>query len=443
MFFTCIDPYLGRLEPVNMSQQALMECLVTNLDKHTRMHFCDQNDNFIDFQQWVGVGWNIDEQVIKIEWALLRGTMDLQWLPQTVREVRIESCSHLHCKVDFTIFPPALRVFHLEGQYITGNIHLHALPMNLEEIRMKFCSLEGTIKLESIPQSLELLYIENNNTAISEIDLKSNSETLREIQIFYGLVEGTLDFVDSPPRLVYINLSMNDIGGTLRFTGLAQSVKKLILNGNLFCGELDLAELPHSLESLHLHANNFSQLMQNTSLPGNLKTLHLERCSMSGTVDFAHFPESLGAISIASNQLHGSVTLNHLTNAFDINGQKNQLEGILNLSELSETVSWLYLGENKLAGSLHFPAMPRNMQILSLHTNAFSGTVDFGQLPSKLQKLYLQNNQLSGRFQHFYLPETLKELDISNNQFMLRVTALSAHNAIRKPCIKFKRNSEL
>ncbi|KNH04683.1 hypothetical protein XU18_4121 [Perkinsela sp. CCAP 1560/4] len=85
LFFNTFDPSLGRVDKESLPQQALMEMVIDGVKNKEAI--CGDVDEPKDIKEWKGVGIE-GGKVVEIEWEefRLRGSLDLQWLPSSVRK---------------------------------------------------------------------------------------------------------------------------------------------------------------------------------------------------------------------------------------------------------------------------------------------------------------------------------------------------------------------
>ena len=410
LFLSLIDPSsLGRLDYTTMGQQALMECLVAQLDEKSLKNFRDRKKNFKDISEWHGVACNIKGDVTKIDWRDsgrrgLTGSIDFQWLPSTVEclKINIEDFRpSLHGSLDFSALPHNLRFLNIQfrKEYasstfeISGNFS--SLPEEIEDMCIVRCAFKMPLCLIGIPKKLSEINISNHE--FGDINLRCDSPTLKTLNISHGAKQGTFSFFESAPSLESLNLDSNKLYGSLTFVGLPSHLTTLSLDRNYFNGILVFENLPTLLCSLNINSTKFEKIVFNTNLPDGLSFIHTSHTGTSGTIDFMHFGKATSVIKVGDNQLSGSVRIAHLVNMRCLDAPNNLLEGTLDFQTLSSELLTFNLSENKL-----------------------TGPVDIRSLPPNLREIRLKNNSLTGSFVIESLPATLRMMDLSNNKFEMK-----------------------
>ena len=396
MLFTLSNPSsLGRLDHATMSQQALMECLVAQIDERSLRKFRDKDKNFKDVDEWPGVELDNEGDVVGIFWdtgnMTLQGTLSLQWLPVTVKHLKIHPLFH------YSNYQARKSVGAIEVRGI-----LRDLPPSMETLNIGDCTVSMPLCLLEIPKGLSKINISCH--AFGNIDLRCSSSSLKSLSITQGTQQGTLSFIESSPSLATLDLSSNRLIGPLSFRGLAPRLRSLFLNENDFHGIIILEDLPLSLRDFCLRNANFEKMILNTALSKKLKYFHASNSSTSGKVDFLHYPEATEEILINDNRLSGSVRIGHLANMRILQAEGNLLEG-----------------------SMDFRKLPNQLRKLDLSSNKLTGTIDFGVLPKLLGNLNLGNNSLTGSF---VIDSALPILNLANNQLEMEtlVVLIDARN---------------
>ena len=446
MLLTLIDPSaLGRLDYATMSQQALMETAVSQADDPKIEAFCDKKGNFLDVQDWRGVTCDSEGNVVGISWNS-RIAVCLSWLPATVQTVFMNSGSLFgvhRIVLQFGALPRDLHIIDLRHVRVSNEVSFDTLPQEIEEIIMIATDAKGEIKLESIPETLRRIQIRSHE--LSLIDLKCSAKGLTDIEVSSGTLHGSLNFRESPPSLIYLNLESNELEGTLSFEGAAQSLKRISLHRNTFQGTLRLQFLPRALIEINIAQSSFTEVLLESALPQSLEILLVQpsydvHTEKPGAFDFVHIGASMKHVSISRSKLQGTVRLHHLTSLEKLYASDNLLEGTLHSREFSSYLQFMNLARNKLEGSLDLTVLPKRMVLLDLSGNMFSGTINLNQLPQSLRSLHLSDNQLSGAFTIDSVHWPLAEIGLSNNRFEMEALVISIKCA-KLPMIYMEGNS--
>ena len=438
MFFLCADAALGRVDHLTMSQQALMECVVSQLDTKSLRKYQDDSGNLLDVDQWNDLTRDGADSIVGINWTRIGGTVDLRWLPLTLQSLTVEACPALHGSVDFQSLPSALVWLSIKAVALHGEFSLKFAE------RLKYCLLDdadfsGTLCLADVPENLQTILIQQ--TPLTGVSMAGSSETLLSVEVSDGALQGTLSFRNSPQSLQEIKLSRNKLEGTLSFAGLSARCTTLSLCGNNFHGTLSLSDLPKSVNMLHLGKNGFSEISGFEGLAeSRMQALEIEQCGMSGEMHFARLPASVNELNLRENKLRGTVDLSGLAMLWKAHCGENQLDGTLDVAALPAYLSEVDLSANRLEGSLDCTALPQSVSIVYLQSNRFSGAIDLSRLPLSLTELRLNDNQLSGSFSLTNVPGELAQLNLANNRFEMERLVVDVQHG-RVPLVDLRGNA--
>ncbi|KAI3809115.1 hypothetical protein L1987_25084 [Smallanthus sonchifolius] len=211
-------------------------------------------------------------------------------------------------------------------------------------------------------------------------------------------------FWDLPKELVFLNISSNEIKGTLpdmkyNFAGYPG----IDLSNNRFEGRVPI--LPSTLATLNLSGNKFSGTLSFLcDLDWLLTFLDLSNNSLSGSLPdcWLNFQERLVILNLSNNNLSGKIpnSLGFLSNLEALYLRTNAFVGELPMSLSNCTkLRFVDFGENKFFGVIPewIGEKLSKLYVLVLGSNGFKG-----RLPSQicwlhnLQVLDLSNNGLSG-----------------------------------------------
>ena len=223
----------------------------------------------------------------------------------------------------------------------------------------------------------EITLSNNNLTGVLPIDLEQLSQ-LRILSLFLNNISGELpDIFGNMGSLEELVISKNDMTGIVP-SSIAEltSLRQLVLLSNGFIGPLpDLGNLKN-LEEMVIGRNDFSGPFPDWIMElSSLTFLSVENMGLNGEMPPGLFDSlpALEQLKLSSNQLSGDIALwvkgalaltelgirnNNFTGrlndgvvdpeilAWDITG--NEIEGIPDFTNASETKSWFYLDANKL-----------------------------------------------------------------------------------------------
>ena len=181
------DPHLSRLDLDSLPLQTQMELLVESLEGKTK--FQDSEGGYFDVSSWIGVNF-YENAIVKIGWrdsfwgGHVHGSLDLRWLPPTVRDVSI-----------------------------TGT------------------KMQGTVDMQNLPKNIEHLYLQRNALS-GTIDLSNISDKFFNLVLHTNRFSGTLDLSALPPYIRYLCLQANEFHGDVRIGPFPKSLVSLRLEKN-------------------------------------------------------------------------------------------------------------------------------------------------------------------------------------------------------------------
>ncbi|XP_059066584.1 receptor like protein 22-like [Cryptomeria japonica] len=292
-----------------------------------------------------------------------------------------------------------LEYLFLSDNYLTVSSDSTWVPQykSLRALRLSSC------KLDRIPPFLVTQH------DLIELDLSVNSIATNIPSWIWDLTS-----------LYYLNLSCNQLTGSLPSGLTSMNLSYLDLHNNSLEGHLPLPPDAHLLD---LSVNHF-----NGSIPADLAAylsnmwfLSLSRNNLSGAIPDSICPSDLQVLDLSSNML--SSIPPHLTRECSVLSvldlAQNHLEGKIpaewrNLKQLNT----LKLAGNQLRGVLPSSLSKcRSLQVLDLGNNNLQGTIPhwIGKL-SQLHVLVLRSNHFHGSVPHqvIHLPN-LQILDLSHN----------------------------
>ena len=232
---SAIDPSLGRLDYESLSDQALMEMLITPLDFEDKKSFQDENGNFSDVCEWDYVVCK-DDRVIEFDSCGLSFGKDqfpFQFIPPLVDFFRI-SPSKVRGTLDTSHLPSSLTIFDVSKNLLHGSINWLTFPRTLVEIEMRSNKFHGSCLLQDLPNG------------ITHLDAS------------YNKLSGDLSLDNMPQGMVKLYLQNNDLCGSIRFDRFPPSMTTLDLSYNFFSGDVRLPTLPPVIEHIGMVRNKLS-----------------------------------------------------------------------------------------------------------------------------------------------------------------------------------------
>ena len=233
LFLTADDSALFRADTTFLPDQTKMELVMSNCA--CAAIFKDSEGAFRDIHTWVNVKVE-DETVVALTEVhdSLRG-IQLHWLPEKVRTVRLPR-AHIDGTLPSGKLPPALIYLSLEDNDLCGELCLAHLPQ-----KIRYLNLQG------------------------------------------NLLTGSLDFSNSPPEIESIYLGRNKFAGSTPLDAVPETLQILYMNGNALTGTISLSHLPPSMEELNLSGNPVSGSLRLENIPESMKLIDLSSTELMGT----------------------------------------------------------------------------------------------------------------------------------------------------------------
>nr|POE51001.1 receptor-like protein 12 [Quercus suber] len=204
-------------------------------------------------------------------------------------------------------------------------------------------------------------------------------------------------------NLTHLDLSNNQINGSLPHQLVFPNVTKLFLQSNLFSGPIpsNISDLMPSLQYLDLSENHlYGKIPLSISKIKKLNILVLRRNNLSGELP-DHWNKSqmdLRVVDISYNNIRGKIpsSMGFLGNLSILVLSNNNLSGEIPSSLQSRSIVSMDFGGNRLSGNL--PSwIESDIFMLRLRSNLFSGTIPKKWCNlHKLRILDLAQNNLFG-----------------------------------------------
>ncbi|XP_039173453.1 receptor like protein 22-like [Eucalyptus grandis] len=283
------------------------------------------------------------------------------------------------------------------------------LPVLIWELQgLKYLSLSsnnfsGSFHIDLVRQLRNLSYLDlsYNHFSIDATNTTSQASSFPELttlKLASCQLRSFRDFLAEQPKLVYLDLSNNQIQGMLpKWIWKLQNLLYLNLSSN----SLDDLETPSlnltsSLFVLDLHKNR----LRGQTLPLPPLAIYVDFSSNNFT---SFIPPSIGInlsgaifLSLSNNKFHGSIP-----------------KSICN----AEYLEVLDLSHNNLTGNIPDCLVMKSLKVLNLRNNALDGSIFNFAETCGLKTLDLSYNLLQGKFPKSLANCTnLEVLDIGNNQ---------------------------
>ncbi|KAJ0558505.1 putative leucine-rich repeat-containing, plant-type, leucine-rich repeat domain superfamily [Helianthus annuus] len=302
-----------------------------------------------------------------------------------------------------------LRFLDLSSNSLEGVItEVHFL--NLTQLRyldLSFNSLALDLSINGrIPFQLSTIKLQSCKVGPRFPEWLKTQENFTHLDISNaGISDGVPDwFWDLPVELEFLNISSNEIEGTLpNMTCSFNGYPGMDFSNNHFRGRVPLVSF--SLAALNLSRNKFSGTLSFIcNLDKTLTFLDLSNNSLSGSLPdcWMKFQKTLVVLNLSYNNLFGDIpsSLGFLSNIEALYLRANKFVGEVPMSlSNNKRLRFVDLGENKLSGVIPewIGEELSELYVLVLGSNRF-----YGSLPSQicwlynLQLLDLSDNGLSG-----------------------------------------------
>ena len=255
MFFTAVDPSLGRLDYDSLSDQACMEILTagfTPLQKERvgLIQSAKKEDcPYIDICEWVGAVCDKEGRVTKMR---LRDYIT----PPIVLLTDFDRRSEKH-RINLEYIPKSVTSFGIGGLTCMGTCNMADLPRGLKVFDVIQARLDGIFDAERLPRGLVDCLIQSNNFQGS-CDLGELPADLERLCAACNKLTGTVDLNRLPKELRVLDLSKNSLNGEIRMTSLPEKIEFIDLSHNAFAGEFVLTSIPPALQEVQVAANQLS-----------------------------------------------------------------------------------------------------------------------------------------------------------------------------------------
>jgi len=149
------------------------------------------------------------------------------------------------------------------------------IEMNWDEI-----SVRGTILLEFLPETLQIVTLQNTGI-MGTIPCGKLPRHLHEFTVSQNNLSGALDLCALPASLLTFNVFANLLSGNLNLSALPEQIREMRFHVNRFVGELSLTNLPDTCVLLSFSKNQFTGPLDLSHIPVKIEYLWL----ITGIVD--------------------------------------------------------------------------------------------------------------------------------------------------------------
>lgn len=246
--------------------------------------------------------------------------------------------------VKWTTIPRTMKKLDLSRNSNLASVRFATLPASLVELNVSGCGLRSAVEEIKLPDTLRSLDVSNNELSGS-LSWKLG-EGVEQVFAHHNRIEGTLEPSAFPASLEKVDLSFNQLTGTLDIIHEIKSIRSWRLDGNQF-SEVPWKSIPESLEELSVAKND-----------------------LTGSIPFETLPDGLRYLSVAYNKLSGSVPF----------------------PTLPSKMEYLDISHNMFLGKADLTQFSPAMRFVFLQNNQFTGKADLTQLPLDLRRIIIANN---------------------------------------------------
>ncbi|XP_021299143.1 receptor-like protein 12 isoform X2 [Herrania umbratica] len=305
----------------------------------------------------------------------------------------------------------------LSHNYLSGSISKLIIQFpRLEGLGISYNNV-GSLKLDMFSQlkNLRYLYLFNMSLSIGSDNKSVTFPQLEELSLRFCNLTEFPEFIKTQDKLVYLDLSNNQIRGFVPNWLWKSTLQGLDLSFNAidFPKQFPRGDANSSIPMLRwlaLRSCNISTFPEILKSQDNLEDLDLSNNKISGAVPHWVWKKSLWQLDLSNNHLS---SLDQLSNQSVTSSQGSSPRPICNLSQLD----YFNASYNNLSGSI--PNCLGNINALSLldlQGNNFTGFLPTFVKAANLQILKVNENRLEGKLPRSLAKCTyLQVLDVGNN----------------------------
>jgi hypothetical protein len=331
----------------------------------------------------------------------------------------------VHGSIAWQAIPKGLAVIHLTNSVLKEAMDLSALPHWIKVLQMENVTFlpGGTArfrKRQSILHTFSCVrcnlknILWNTMPSLTHLDLALNPlqpvdfgalpPTLRYLNLSScNAVIDALSIQSLPPPLTVVDLSHNQIRGSISTVMLPSGVEVLRLQHNLIEGELLLDNLPFALVECDVSHNKLHGTLGDMSSFLSIQQLRASHNSFSAVM-FDKLPAQLEYLDISSNFMTGTLDVSVLPSTLTyFNASNNQLSGSVRLPGLHPAVSTFDVSHNKFTGPVDLTQFSENMRFAYFQHNLFEGVPDLTNLPVFLRRILIHDNHWDSLMPPMYL----------------------------------------
>ena len=275
------DIQLGRFDTFSLTQQARMELVIQDVSEYSVDDFLDEEGNFTDCCDWDRNVCDENEELIDINFGALDGTLNLKYIPLTVKTITIAP-SDVEGRLCTESLPEGLEELLVVNTYFYGFVNLSSLPPNIHTVHLSTNAFRGSVCLSALPATIKLLDLQSNRF-LGPISLDSLPGKLEVLRLSHNLFCGSVSLQELPASLRELDLSFNQIIGSIIIDNVSEAMRVIALNDNNFSGELQVRCPMSNVQYLQVQRNSLTGVaVLHSALP---VTLEMYNNDIEGAVD--------------------------------------------------------------------------------------------------------------------------------------------------------------
>ena len=258
MFFTAVDPSLGRLDYDSLSDQACMEILTAGFTPLQKERVglirsaLKKDCPYKDICEWVGAVCDEEGRVTKIR---LKDYTDMS-IDELIAKYSSQNTREKH-RINLEYIPKSVTSFVIEGLACLGTCVMADLPRGLKVFDVRQAALDGTFDADQLPRCLVDCLMRFNNFQGS-CDIELLPPDIERVSAGFNKLTGTLDLNRLPKKFRVLHLKGNALSGEIRMTSLPEKIELIDLSHNAFAGEFVLTDIPPTLYEFQVASNQLS-----------------------------------------------------------------------------------------------------------------------------------------------------------------------------------------
>ncbi|CUI15067.1 GP46-like surface antigen, putative [Bodo saltans] len=342
--------------------------------------------------------WNMISLVtLNANSANVIGQLDLIWNATRLTSLDVSGNS-IGPLCNFTV-PKSLQTLALQNNLCTRQHPNWTTATTLTTVNLEGNAFNGSLAI--IPSSsLATLRIGGGNQFTGSLsNWTSAATTLTELSASNNRLSGTLPTFSN---IVTLLLANNSFSGTLSILDQRAGLQSIDVSLNNLSGSLPNLSSASSLILVNLSHNRFSGSLTLAASLSSLKVFDVACNSLSGTLPAWSSSLSLANVNVScGNRFTGTVPPLSVASlvVLDLSDQglSGTLTSIISVSSSpSSKITAMLLGGNSLTGSIPQFLEWENLQRFNVSGNQLSGTISNNRFPSNLSSVDLSNNLLYG-----------------------------------------------